>query len=344
MKRIERVEELFLRALLARQELDVVEEKHVGRPVTALELERRGVLDGVDHLVHEFLGAHEEDPSAGPDGTDVVPDGVHEVGLAQPHAPVQKERVVARAGLLRHRHSRGVSQLVPAPHDERLECVVGVKDAFVPAGQRPARPLLEHGRFHRAHLEGEDHRVSRHGGEGGLDQPSVVVIEPIDVELARDLEHHRRPIGVERPERTEPGFERLARDMGLDLLERPLPHITRHHGFRHRCHVIPIPAQCVHRLSTQLSTNEPGRNGHHPDPLRPGNGLSALSFLTTGLVRFERARVPREGDRTARTRSVNGSRLRSEPSRRAQCSIGGSNARNENLSIFEPPCYEALSD
>ena len=41
VERVERVEELLLRALLAREELDVVDQEHVRGAVAALELERR---------------------------------------------------------------------------------------------------------------------------------------------------------------------------------------------------------------------------------------------------------------------------------------------------------------
>ena len=41
----------------------------------------------------------------------LVTDGVHEVGLAQPHASVQEERVVAVAWRLRDRLGGGVREL-----------------------------------------------------------------------------------------------------------------------------------------------------------------------------------------------------------------------------------------
>jgi hypothetical protein len=98
VERIERVEELLLRALLAGQELDVVDQEHVRGAVAALELQRGRVLDGVDHLVHELLGGDEHDPRARALRPHRVADRVHEVGLAEADAAGGRA-VVALAGI-----------------------------------------------------------------------------------------------------------------------------------------------------------------------------------------------------------------------------------------------------
>ena len=53
MERVERVEELLLRALLAREELDVVDEEDVDVAVPVLELVRDPGADRLDEIVHE---------------------------------------------------------------------------------------------------------------------------------------------------------------------------------------------------------------------------------------------------------------------------------------------------
>ena len=55
VQRVEGVEKLLLRALLAGQELDVVDQKHVRLAVALAELLHRCRLDGGDRLVREFL-------------------------------------------------------------------------------------------------------------------------------------------------------------------------------------------------------------------------------------------------------------------------------------------------
>ena len=56
VQRVERVEELRLRPLLADDELDVVDEQDIDAAVPFAELEDAVVPDGVDDLVHEPLG------------------------------------------------------------------------------------------------------------------------------------------------------------------------------------------------------------------------------------------------------------------------------------------------
>ena len=61
-QRVERVEELVLRAVLAGEELDVVDQQHVAAlAVLAAELVHLPVADAVDVLVHERLGREVQD-------------------------------------------------------------------------------------------------------------------------------------------------------------------------------------------------------------------------------------------------------------------------------------------
>ena len=61
---VERVEELLLDALLAGQELDVVDQQHIGLAVLPAEPDQLVVLDGVDVLVGELLGGDVGDARA----------------------------------------------------------------------------------------------------------------------------------------------------------------------------------------------------------------------------------------------------------------------------------------
>ena len=56
-KRVEGVEKFLLGAFLAREELDIVDEQHVGEAVLLAEFDERGVLNGVNELVGETLAA-----------------------------------------------------------------------------------------------------------------------------------------------------------------------------------------------------------------------------------------------------------------------------------------------
>ncbi len=58
MQDVEGVEELLLRPLLVLQELDVIDEQHVGVAVAALERLLAVIPDGVDEVVRELFRAH----------------------------------------------------------------------------------------------------------------------------------------------------------------------------------------------------------------------------------------------------------------------------------------------
>ena len=93
------VEELLLEALFALHELDVVDEQDVAVAVAALEGQGGRGAQGVDEVVHERLGGDVEHLAPGVVLGDVVPDGVEQVGLAQPRVAVDEERVVGTTGV-----------------------------------------------------------------------------------------------------------------------------------------------------------------------------------------------------------------------------------------------------
>ena len=103
---VEGVEELLLGALLAGDELDVVEEEDVdateGLPKDLHPL----AANAVDELVDELLGGHVDDAVSRLGCGDAMGDGVQEVGLAEPGAAVEEERVVGVARVVRRRPRR----------------------------------------------------------------------------------------------------------------------------------------------------------------------------------------------------------------------------------------------
>ena len=124
---VEDVEELLLGAVLAGDELDVVDEEHVHLAVLLAEGGQAVEADRVDHLVDEAIGGDVAEVQALLAGLDVVPDGVHEVGLAEAHPAVDEERVVGLARDLGHRAGGGVGELVGVADHEGLEGVLGVE-------------------------------------------------------------------------------------------------------------------------------------------------------------------------------------------------------------------------
>ena len=109
---LEHMEELFLGALLVRQELDVVDQQHVQRLVIVLEAIDGVAPDGLDQVLHELVRRDVADDRPRLALLDGVAHRLHQVGLAQPHAAVNEERVVGAAGPVGHLQGRGPGQVV----------------------------------------------------------------------------------------------------------------------------------------------------------------------------------------------------------------------------------------
>ena len=122
------MEELFLRHLLAFQEMDVVhqEEVHVGA-VSAPELRHGAAVDDLDDFVDELLRAHVEHPGVRLPLADGMGDRLHQVGLAESRGAVDEERVVGLAGRFGRGVGRGRGQLVGLADDERVEGIALVE-------------------------------------------------------------------------------------------------------------------------------------------------------------------------------------------------------------------------
>ena len=143
-QRVEEVEELFLRAVLAVEELDVVDQQQVERAVVALEVVERLVLVGAHHVGHVGLGVDVADPGAGFAREDVVADRLDQVGLAEADAAVDEQRVVG-GRMVGDLHAGGAGELVGLAGDEGRERERRVEARLVVPAQRHRR---------RGHVDG----------------------------------------------------------------------------------------------------------------------------------------------------------------------------------------------
>ena len=245
VQRVEGVEELLLGALLAGQELDVVDEQHVHVAELVAEAGHLVVAHGVDHLVGELLARDVADGGLRLAALHVVADGMHQVGFAHADAAIDEERVVGFGWALRDGLRRRHGELVAAADDEGVELVARVElrcSAPVEArllghgcgrAVRPARvrrvgvvagdgrepAVLAHARRAGVLLRrGEDNRVDvqRQVVDGLLDQVGILLSQVL--ELGRrnaHIECFARDVG--EPRGLEPGLIRLAVDL---LLQR----------------------------------------------------------------------------------------------------------------------------
>src|SRR5690242_3856071 len=97
VERVERVEELFLRAFLAGHELDVVNQQHVDRAILLAKALRLVVTNRIDQIVHETFRRDVTKLEMLIAGFDSVTTRVHQVRFAEPHAAVEIKWVVGSA-------------------------------------------------------------------------------------------------------------------------------------------------------------------------------------------------------------------------------------------------------
>ena len=125
VERVEGVEELLLDPLLVLEELDVVDQQQVVGPVALLEALDPLVAERVDEVVHERLARDVADGELSPRVlADVLADGLEEMGLSEPGAPVDEERVVRLGRRFRHGQRGGVREAVRRADHERVERVL----------------------------------------------------------------------------------------------------------------------------------------------------------------------------------------------------------------------------
>ena len=102
MQGVEGVEELLLRGLLARDELDIVHKQQVCHAVLHAEVLGAAGADGGDQLVGELLTGDIHDDEIGVGALDLGLNGGQQMGLAQTGAAVDEQGVIRPGGVCRH--------------------------------------------------------------------------------------------------------------------------------------------------------------------------------------------------------------------------------------------------
>ena len=124
---IKGMEEFLLHLFFAGDELDVVDDQHVGGAVVAGEIGRLAEAQGVDEFLHELLGRYIEYLGFGIGRRQGVADGLDQVGFADTDAAVQEEGIIFGAGLRGDRLAGGKGQLVAGADHEIIESVAFVE-------------------------------------------------------------------------------------------------------------------------------------------------------------------------------------------------------------------------
>src|SRR6266699_1146097 len=127
-KRVEGVKKLFLRALLAAEKLDVVDQKEIGLAISLSEFDQVTVLDRVDELVDkQFAGEIHHLGILLLLRPDVLAYGLHQMRLAKTDAAVNEQRVVGPRGRLCDCETGGMRYLVIRADHKRFDRVSWIK-------------------------------------------------------------------------------------------------------------------------------------------------------------------------------------------------------------------------
>src|SRR5881396_1592923 len=120
---VEGVEEFLVNLRHATQKLDVIDHEAIQAPHPFSERGQGADLLRVGEARRERLAGHVHHLRFLRMGYDVVPDRVEEMGLPEPRARGDEERIVFLRRLFRDRHRGAVGESVALPDDERLERV-----------------------------------------------------------------------------------------------------------------------------------------------------------------------------------------------------------------------------
>jgi hypothetical protein len=207
---VEEMEELFLRALLVREELDVVDDEHIDGAIALAEGEDPFVPDGGDDLVDEVLARNIGERELWIPLEKIVTDGLEQMGLAEADAAVDEERVVGLGGDFGDRLRGRVGHLIRGTDHEGLEGVLRVQ----------GRGLDHRKGFNAAevlHVALEPDGGVAEACEHLRNETRVILQEPVAKGRAGHADAQHRPIERAKGGGPEPGDEGVGADAALLL-------------------------------------------------------------------------------------------------------------------------------
>ena len=126
-QRLEGIEKFLLGSFFAGKKLDVVDQQQIERVVFGLQLIECLALIVLDDVGDELFGVQIKHPRLGPIGQQCIADGVNQVRLSQPDAPVNEQGVVHDTWGPRDMQCRGACHLVGAAGDQVLKGEVRIQ-------------------------------------------------------------------------------------------------------------------------------------------------------------------------------------------------------------------------
>ena len=232
-QRVEGVEELLLRHLLAFEEMHVVDEEQIHVVAVApAELGHRTRVNRFDHVVDELLRPEVLQPGLGVFLEHRMRDGLHQMRLPESRRAVNEERVVRLARRFGDGVCRGRGELVRLADHERLETVPFVERCG-PDVRRCRRRRALARRDEEIHLRpplpvflhAEDHRrrPAQHAlGDAGQ-EPRVFGFIPFSGELIGRTEDQTTVVECDGLGRLEPRAHRRLGKFTSSFVEEALP-------------------------------------------------------------------------------------------------------------------------
>ena len=186
MQFIEGVEELLLGTFTAGDKLDIVHHQHVHLPDLFPEFVGLLHLDGADQLIGEVLTGHVQDLLLGIRLVDEVADGLHQVGFAQSHTAVDKQRVIGFRRAFRHGQRGRVRKPVAVAHNEALKGVLRIQVGIGIVGSLFLIARIQPGLHLFLVQQHDPDRFARHFAQLLLDQGGILVLDHGDHALHFD--------------------------------------------------------------------------------------------------------------------------------------------------------------
>ena len=199
-KGVERVEEFFLRAVLAGDELHVIHHQHIDGAKDLLEFHHLAVAQRLHETVHELFRGQIDHVQVGPFCLQLPCDGMHQVGLAQTDAPIEEQGVERNRPAFGDATRGGMGQFVRLAHDETVKgkapvqgCagqLVGCKGGHGGGLGQGCRHRFDRRALGRVGCNAEVHAAHDLPGFGQLmqDQVTKVLRDVVAEEIGRDME------------------------------------------------------------------------------------------------------------------------------------------------------------
>src|SRR5439155_3497088 len=230
--------------ILAGEELDVVDQQHVDRPIAGPEVDHPAFLDGRDHLVHEFFAGHVSDPPAVMLLQHGMTDGMHQVRLAETDATVEEQRVVRFRRRFCYGAAGRMGKAGVVAHHEMLELKFRIELRSL--GQHRlfflGRWLLRHGdgrpAAQRLRLAGDDFKghadvAGNDRRQGFLDHRGVAVLQPVFGQLRRHADFEVILFAPDERRILQPGLVTRLTELEAKFFLRRLPDLLWVHTLLH---------------------------------------------------------------------------------------------------------------